>query len=211
MLISCLNWLAFDIFKIFMLLEKFPCSLVAENLRQRVSLLLLSFNIFPICLPQIPASICFRSSRPGVFCEKGVLRNFAKFTGKHLCQRLFFNKVAGRGLVFSCEFCEISKNNFFYRTPPVAASICLFKCENGNSRTICEICSKLTIKNNRSYLVSLRRSAVLLTLNRFHTMFWFFHCSLWTNKWRLRSIRCNQVLFQVFSFHIDRVKSLSKN
>ena len=23
----------------------------------------------------------------------GVLRNFAKFTGKHLCQRLFFNKV----------------------------------------------------------------------------------------------------------------------
>ena len=27
--------------------------------------------------------------------KKGVLRNFAKFTGKHLCQSLFFNKVAG--------------------------------------------------------------------------------------------------------------------
>ena len=27
--------------------------------------------------------------------RKGVLRNFAKFTGKHLCQGLFFNKVAG--------------------------------------------------------------------------------------------------------------------
>ena len=25
---------------------------------------------------------------------KGVLRNFAKFTGKHLCQSLFFNEVA---------------------------------------------------------------------------------------------------------------------
>ena len=25
--------------------------------------------------------------------------------------------------VFSCEFCEISKSTFFYRTPPVAASI----------------------------------------------------------------------------------------
>ena len=25
----------------------------------------------------------------------GVLRNFAKFTGKHLFQNLFFNKVAG--------------------------------------------------------------------------------------------------------------------
>ena len=36
-----------------------------------------------------------RSSRPDVFCEKVVLRNFAKFTGKHLCQSLSFNKVAG--------------------------------------------------------------------------------------------------------------------
>ena len=26
---------------------------------------------------------------------KGILRNFEKFTGKHLRQRLFFNKVAG--------------------------------------------------------------------------------------------------------------------
>ena len=30
-----------------------------------------------------------------MFFEKGVLRIFAKFTGKHLCQGLFFNKVAG--------------------------------------------------------------------------------------------------------------------
>ena len=36
-----------------------------------------------------------RSSRPQVLCKKGVLRNFANFTGKHLCQGLFFNKVAG--------------------------------------------------------------------------------------------------------------------
>ena len=27
--------------------------------------------------------------------KKGVLRNFLKFTGKHLCQSLFFNKVVG--------------------------------------------------------------------------------------------------------------------
>ena len=37
----------------------------------------------------------FRSSFPEVFCKKGVLRNFAKFTGKYLCQSLFFNKVVG--------------------------------------------------------------------------------------------------------------------
>ena len=36
-----------------------------------------------------------RSSRPEVSCKKGVLRNFPKFTGKHLSQSLFFNKVAG--------------------------------------------------------------------------------------------------------------------
>ena len=36
-----------------------------------------------------------RSTRPEVICEKGVLRNLAKFTGKYLYQRLFFNKVAG--------------------------------------------------------------------------------------------------------------------
>ena len=35
------------------------------------------------------------SNLPEVFCKKGVLRNFAKFTGKRLYQSLFFNKVAG--------------------------------------------------------------------------------------------------------------------
>ena len=29
-----------------------------------------------------------------MFCKKGVLRNFAKFTAKNLSQSLFFNKVA---------------------------------------------------------------------------------------------------------------------
>ena len=36
-----------------------------------------------------------RSSRPEVFCKKGVLRNFAKITGKYQCQSLFYDKVAG--------------------------------------------------------------------------------------------------------------------
>ena len=61
-----------------------------------------------------------RSSHWRCSVKKGVLRNFAKFTGKHLSQSLFFNKVAGLrpakketlAQVFSCEFCEISKNTF---------------------------------------------------------------------------------------------------
>ena len=39
-----------------------------------------------------------RSSRPEVFCRKDVLRYYAKLTGKHLWQGLFFNKVASLGL-----------------------------------------------------------------------------------------------------------------
>ena len=52
-----------------------------------------------------------------MFCKKGVLRNFAKFTGKHLCFSLFFKNVADSACnfikketlvqLFSCEFCEI--------------------------------------------------------------------------------------------------------
>ena len=52
--------------------------------------------------------------------RKGVLRNLTKFAGKHLCQGLFFNKVAGLRPVLllkkdsgTGEFCEISKNIFF--------------------------------------------------------------------------------------------------
>ena len=34
-----------------------------------------------------------RSNHRRCYVRKGALRNFAKFTGKHLCQSLFFNKV----------------------------------------------------------------------------------------------------------------------
>ena len=63
--------------------------------------------------------LLLRSSWPEMFCKKGVLRNFTKFTGKHLCQSSFLNKVADLKVagtlaqVFSCEFCEISKTPFF--------------------------------------------------------------------------------------------------
>ena len=39
----------------------------------------------------------FRSSRPEVFCKKGALTNFSKFTGKHLCQGLIFNPIQDGG------------------------------------------------------------------------------------------------------------------
>ena len=36
----------------------------------------------------------YQKQPPEVLCKKGVLRNFAKFTGKYLCHNLIFNKVA---------------------------------------------------------------------------------------------------------------------
>ena len=51
--------------------------------------------------------------------KKGALGKLAKLTGKHLCQSLKKETLAQ---VLSCEFCETSKNTFFYRKPLVAAS-----------------------------------------------------------------------------------------
>ena len=55
--------------------------------------------------------------------KKDVLKNFAKFTWKHLCNRVSFliklqKKKETLAQVFSCEFCRICKNTFLYRTPP---------------------------------------------------------------------------------------------
>ena len=51
-----------------------------------------------------------RYSRPEVYCNKEVLKNFAKFRGKHLCQNLFLIKLQAEGCVFFSEFCEVFKN-----------------------------------------------------------------------------------------------------
>ena len=66
-----------------------------------------------------PGEVVWRCS-----IKKGVPKNSAKFTGKHLCQSLFLNKIANLrpatllrkrlAQVLSCGFCEISKNSFFW-------------------------------------------------------------------------------------------------
>ena len=43
-------------------------------------------------------SWAYRNSHRRCSVTKGVLRNFAKFSGKHLCHSLFFDKVAGLGI-----------------------------------------------------------------------------------------------------------------
>ena len=48
-----------------------------------------------------------------MLCKKGVLRNFTKFTGKHLNQSLFFNKVAALSPAK-----KNLKKHLFNTTPP---------------------------------------------------------------------------------------------
>ena len=68
--------------------------------------------------------VSYQKQPPEVFCKKkGVLRNFAEFTGKHLCQRLFFNKVAGVGLqlyfwhrCFPVNFAKFQTTSFLQNT-----------------------------------------------------------------------------------------------
>ena len=54
----------------------------------------------------------YRSNHHTCSVRKRVLRNFAKSTGKHLCQSLFIKKEP-LAQVFSCDFCEISMKTFF--------------------------------------------------------------------------------------------------
>ena len=49
-------------------------------------------KVFYHCQISSLFSLRCRSSHPEVFCRKGILRNFAEFTGKHLCQSLFLIK-----------------------------------------------------------------------------------------------------------------------
>ena len=66
----------------------------------------------------------FRSSHQSCSMEKGVFKNFSKFTERHLCQSLFFNKVAGLRLAtllkktlchrcFPVNFVKLSRTPFY--------------------------------------------------------------------------------------------------
>ena len=60
---------------------------------------------------------CGQKEPPEVLCKKGVLRNSAKFTEKHLCQSLFFNKVAGLRLrYFPVNFAKLLRRTFLQNT-----------------------------------------------------------------------------------------------
>ena len=84
----------------------------------------------------------------GMCSVKDAIKNFKKFTGKHLCQGIFFSKVAGwrqllKKILWHRCFavnCRIFKKTSFHRTPPVAASV-----TKKNLTQQASTCSKLAI------------------------------------------------------------------
>ena len=61
-----------------------------------------------------------RNSRPKVFCEKGVLENFAIFAGKHLCWSLFLIMLQALG-----TDCNFNKKYVHHRSFSVSVAKCL--------------------------------------------------------------------------------------
>ena len=76
-----------------------------------------------------------------MFCKKDVLRNWAKITGKQMCQSLFFNNVAGLRpatllkirLCPSCfpvNFVKFLRKPFFTEHLRTTASVRSIECED---------------------------------------------------------------------------------
>ena len=95
--------------------------------------------MFVSCVFELADVYCTHQQQlPEVSGRKGVFRNFAKFTGKHLCQS---------PQVFSCEFCKFAKNTFFtehLRTTASDTSFAdlsglYFYLKNDRLKELCEI------------------------------------------------------------------------
>ena len=68
-----------------------------------------------------------------MFCKKGVLRKFAKFTGKHVCQPATLFKKETLAQVFSSQLCEISRNTFPFHC---SYSVSIVDFEQANFRWV---------------------------------------------------------------------------
>ena len=94
-------------------------------------------------------TILFQKQPRRCSLRKSVLRNFAKFTGKHLCQSLFIKKET-----LARVFVIILRNSveqLFYRTP-LGYCLCCFcllvTCNGGLSNTVFEptLLPKITLQ-----------------------------------------------------------------
>ena len=105
-----------------------------------------------------------RSNHQRCSGRKGVFRNSAKFTGRHLCQSLYFNKVAGlrpAPLLKQRHWYRCFPVNFtkFLRTPFLqnTSRQLLLKEQKQPLKVLCKtsilknICERLLLKENKPF------------------------------------------------------------
>ena len=96
-----------------------------------------------------------------LFCKKCVLRNFARFTGQHLCQSLFFNKVEG------LRPASLFKKRLWHRCFPVNfAKFLRTPFLQNTSRQLLLNWSKLTITSRQCSSETLIRRLQLNLFNK---------------------------------------------
>ena len=133
----------------------------------------------------------FKSSRSEIFCKKCFLRNFAKFIGKHLCQSLFFNKVAGRPVTllkkrlwyrcFPVNFAKFLRTPFLQNTS--GGCFCPLKCKITKIKPSFKIRIKAETKNYRPISLLLLISKVIKkTIHHQKIIFKEMSCCKITNQ-----------------------------
>ena len=102
-----------------------------ENLVQKIKIVSLSRNLVSRLIKLLELNKRINTEAAAHRCSVAVLKNqkqpladvlqnWCNIQRKTIVLEFLFNKVAG--LQLSCEYCEIIKNSFFYKTPPVASS-----------------------------------------------------------------------------------------
>ena len=133
----------------------------------------------------------YRNSHQSCSIKKGVLRNFAKFTGKSLCQIIFSIKLQVSGLrpatllkkevlaqVFPCEFCKIFKNTFFTEHVWATAfahvmNLLLFLILESMNMIVLICCKNMTIIFSKSVTNSLFVQIVSYCIGKKHLKKYF--------------------------------------
>ena len=128
-----------------------------------------------------------------VFYKKGVLRNFAKFTWKHLYQSLFFDKVAGPWPAtllkkrlwcrcFPLNFAKFLRAHFLYNT-----SVGLLLTLNYLHRKCCK--------------TSFIYCFILTTKNLIWPVLFLFFCSWWLAEEYLFAVLWNVAYTAITNFY----------
>lgn len=124
-----------------------------------------------------------------MFLEICVLKNFGKFTQKHLWCSVFLFLEYVECLITKKRLQRICFSVNIRFTPPRDCSFLLFhiffnkstpwiyllETSKENTSAMCEICSKLSNKTRE-------QRYFFLNLNRFNSLLWLFHSCFWTRK-----------------------------